>query len=372
MSELWLKDNKVLTLKDVDGVPGDILKIDTPELLPLSLKKSCTWEKFNEWLLQRSIPKDREDLDITESMFGKDWEKNKNYLSLSDQYWIKKRDESWKKINYFTNLYSTDIGDMVFMPWKCLKKKKFNNNSPDLTTNGILKKRWIQDLTSKESYLVKAASKKTKQEPLSEVLVSVLVEQIGVIPSAGYDLHIEGTTMCSKCKNFITENTELVLAKDFYFYEERKEGESVFDHLLKLCEKFDIPDVEKYLEWMVFIDIITGNKDRNLSNIGFIRDISTLKFIGPAPLFDCGNAYNDTKLVNNNVRSQQFGDVEQEIYKKLQKECDFDKVAKDFGYKKIINDYPNITEKKKENLIEAISKKNKSIINTQKLENVER
>ena len=143
MSELFLKEEKVLTLKDIEGVPSEVQKIDNPELLPVCLKNKCTMKEFKQWLERRNIPQNREGLEAMTKEFGKSWLENKNFASLSDHYWIKKRTETWKRTNFFTNIYSKDIGDMAFRPWT-INKKRFDSFSPDLTTNGILKKRWLQ------------------------------------------------------------------------------------------------------------------------------------------------------------------------------------------------------------------------------------
>ena len=41
---------------------------------------------------------------------------------------------------------------------------------------------------------------------------------------------------------------------------------------------------------MRIIDFITDNTDRHLGNFGFIYDVDSLKFIGPAPIFDNGTS----------------------------------------------------------------------------------
>lgn len=360
MSELCLKDEVVLTLKDIEGVPSEIQKIVNPELLPICLKNECTMEQLNKWLESRNMPNNREGLAEVVADFGDKWQINKNFASLNDHYWIKKRSETWKRINFFSNIYSKDIGDIFFTPWTV--NKRIDSFSPDLTTNGLLKKRWLQN-ADKTSSLVKAASIATKQEPLNEVLVSVLVEQLGIecVKSAGYDFHIEGTTMCSISNNFITLDTELVPAHYIYYTEKREESESIYKHLLKMCELYDIPNAEDFINWVIFIDNITGNEDRNLSNIAFLMDVNTRKFIGPSPLFDCGNAYWNTKSVNDAVKSKMFGDVSAQITESLKKKCKFDEIAGNKGYKKIIWDYPCITDIKKENLCEAIEKRNRNL-----------
>lgn len=361
MSELYLKDEKVLTLKDIDGVPSEIQRIDAPELLPVYLQKSCTYIDFKEWMKHRSMPESRENRDLVIAEHGKSWLENKNYASLTDQYWIKKRTETWKKINFFTNTYSKQVGDMFFLPWTIQKQRKYDGNSPDLTTGGTLMKRWGQN-TDKSSYLVKAGSMISHQEPLSEVLVSVMAERLHIVPCVKYDMCIEGVTICCRCDNIANIDTELVPAYHIYNVEEKKDNESVYTHLLKMCEKHDIPDVEEFLDAMICMDRLTGNEDRNLSNIAFLRDSNTMKFLGPAPLFDSGNAFWSVKRINEHIKSKMFGDIEKQVFEKIKKKHDFTPITKNSEFEKVISKYPGITDEKKEQLITAINKRNEKLL----------
>lgn len=357
MSELFLKDEKVMTLKDIDGVPCEIQRVDSPELLPICLESDCSNESFQKWLKYRSIPENREGLKDVIEEHGKTWLDNKNYASLSDHYWIKKRSETYKRVNFFTNVYPKMIGDMFFKPWTLEKQRKYEINSPDLTTGGILMKKWDQN-SDKSSYLVKAGSIESHQEPLSEVLVSVLAEQLKIIPCVKYDMWVEGVTICSKCDNFVTIDTDFVPAYQIYESVKRDDSETIYKHLLKMCEKYDIPGAKEFVDGMIFIDSITGNEDRNLSNFGFLRDIKTMKFIGPAPLFDSGSAYWSTKKINDAVKSKMFGDIESSIMKILKGKVDLSILKNYELFQKLISKYPGITDEKKENLINAIKKRN--------------
>ncbi len=61
-------------------------------------------------------------------------------LSLSDQYWICPKDSNltWEEINFFSNEFSDDIGDVLFGEKE--KANAFNFSSPDNTSDGNLKK----------------------------------------------------------------------------------------------------------------------------------------------------------------------------------------------------------------------------------------
>ncbi len=360
MFDLFLKNEKVLTLKEVEGVPVEIKKIDNKELLPICLQNECTIEKFNDWFEHRSIPKTRDGLKKTINMYGDKWLKNRNYFSLTDQYWIKRTSETWNKTNFFTKSYTTTIGDILFYPEKTfVDPKRIYNVSPDLTTNGVVKKRWKQIHIKEKnfkSYLIKAASERSEQKPLNEVLASRFVERIGKIKSAGYDLYVEQGLLCSICENFIDENTELVTAVQIYNFEKKDNSESILNHILKMCDKFDIPDAEEFIRWMTYIDYYTGNEDRNLSNIGFIRDINTMKFIGPAPLYDCGNAYWCGKTDFKDHKAPFLKEDEKKIIKELSKENTVDLAEEFKKCEEYINNFRYMDEPEKNAMKEHIHK----------------
>ena len=363
MLELCLKDNPVMSLEeDAYSKPTKIIKVINPELLPVGLPKTLTIEDFIGWLKKRSIPPEREGLEEFRARFGDKYLENYRYLSLSDHYWLKRREKSWKSVNFFTKRYSPSLGDIFFHPWT-FQGKKIESNSPELTTSGISKKRWIQD-QNLNSHLIKAASVASKQEPLSEVLASVLIERLEIpgLTSAGYDLHIEGATMCSRCKNFVTPDTELVLASQIYSLEEKRNEDDVYTHLIRMCEAQDIPNAKDFIDNLIFVDKLISNKDRHLGNIGFLRNVNTLKYVGPAPVFDCGASYWSNKK-QENVSPPLFLDREDSIVKEKLKELNLSVVLKMNDYVEMISNYPCIDDYRKNELISNIKNQNNRILN---------
>lgn len=359
MTSLMLKDTEVIRFKGYSVIPSEIGKIITPEALPAQLryKDKLTMDDFNKWFKSRQMPDEREDLAYVLETYGDNW-RDSHYASLTDQYWLKRRDEGWAKVNMFRGNYSLDLGNAFFAPGKISSKIK--GDSPDLTTGGIVKKRWVLNYTTKQSSLVKAASEQTKQEPLNEVLASVLAEQLELPNVVSYDYHIEGTSLCSICKNFVTEDAELVPLSAFYSLIPRKENESVYDHILMMCDKLEIPGAKEHLDMMIFFDKLIHNTDRNLSNIGFLRDSSTFRFIGPAPLYDFAQSYWNRNDIQQG-HSTLFGNVEDKIFDTykhgLTKFCN---VLNSMDYKNVILNYPMISESRKDKLIEGIKLSNLS------------
>ena len=361
MSELYRKNERVLTLKESNGVPCEIVKIHDAGLLPISLRNDCTVENLNKWLSLRSLPQTREGLEELFRTYGNDSFSSKNQASLTDQYWIKKRTETYSRINFFSNQYSSDFGDAVFTPWK-LKKRKLDTFSPDLTTTGLVRKCWRQDQKTKESYMVKAGSTALGQDPLSEVLVSVFLEKTQIIPFIRYDLHIEGMEVCSICKNYITKDTELVPINYIYETKPREKNESVTTHLLKMCELYDIPDAEEFIEQMLFVDRFVGNYDRNLGNIAAVYSVEENRFLSMFPLFDFGNAYYDTAKITKITKSNLFSDREGLCFKKYMNKLNLDVLANDEEIKECIYNYPCMEEERREALYNAIHTRNMKLL----------
>ena len=250
--------------------------------LPIVLQDRLTTNTINDWLSKRIIPEKRDGMTEIRSRFP-GFANFNNMFSLSDQYWFQfNENETWDELNFFTNPYAEDFGKMFFSPWE-VKEENLLLSTPDITTNGVLRKRWIREENG-ESYLIKAGSKFYHQEPLSEVLASITLERLELLPFVKYELAVDGLRLCSKCKNFVNENTEFVPASYIYSKIPRKKDETVYKHLLLMCEKYGIANAQEYINNMITADKIIGNDDRHLGNFGFIRDVETGNIIGFAPI----------------------------------------------------------------------------------------
>jgi hypothetical protein len=94
----------------------------------------------------------------------------------------------------------------------------------------------------------------------------------------------------SLCENFLTADTELVTAWRVLHSRKIENQDSDFTHLLKCCDELGIPNARNKLEMMIIFDYIIANEDRHYTNFGFIRNAETLKWLGVAPMFDCGTS----------------------------------------------------------------------------------
>lgn len=357
MANLYLGFEKVLTLDDREGSPGTLYKIDNPELLPFALRNECTNEAFERWFYGRTIPSNREGLADVIAIYGDRYLKNKNYASLSDNYWIQTRTEAYNKVSYFKNPYGNVIGDMFFAPWQVdIKQNASRVASPDLTTGGRLRKTWKRRADG-TSYLVKACGLTTRQEPLSEVLVSVLLNRIG-IASANYSLCVEGVNICCQCDNFVTEHTNLVTAAELLNYRPNITRKPIYSHLLSICDELGIEGAQEYIDTVILVDYLTFNFDRKLSDIGFLYDFTKRKFMGPAPIYDCAASYWSGGDFDCNMKDYLFHENATEVLCRVKQKVDLTPIGDDY-YSNLILKYPDITEENRERMIKEIEENNR-------------
>lgn len=128
---------------------------------------------------------------------------------LTGQYWIcpKGANIAWDSVNFFTNDFSEDIGDLLFGVNK--EPEPLNFSSPDCTTNGTLKKRW--KALNGGRCLIKGGSNPFHQQPFNEVIALEIMEQLD-IPHVPHTLIWHQGNPYSVCTDFINADTELVSA----------------------------------------------------------------------------------------------------------------------------------------------------------------
>lgn len=269
---------------------------ENEDYAPFGLIKMNEIDKveFNKWWKNRQIPASRKGLKEVlhnSNVYDKDnfdlLDAKAYCLSLSDQYWVKGVDEeiSWESINFFDNEFSEDIGKILFNGGKTALN--LNLNTPDMTSNGNYVKRW--EIIDGERYLLKAGSKIYNQEPFNELIATKLYERLlNKDEYVEYSVIFDDDKAISKCKNFITKDTELVPAWKINEYYEILDGENKYTHYIRCLNNLGIKDAETLTDKMIVCDYIIANKDRHFNNFGVIRDVNTLKFIGVAPIFDNG------------------------------------------------------------------------------------
>lgn len=128
------------------------------------------------------------------------------------------------------------------------------------------------------------------QEPFNEAAATEIQSAFGDLNYVKYDLISEGKEYYSVCGNFVNPSTDFVNAWAVYNTFEKERETSQYEHFLSCCDRLKIPGVREFLDRMLTLDFIIANTDRHFGNFGFLRDVTTLEFIGPAPVFDNGSS----------------------------------------------------------------------------------
>lgn len=243
------------------------------------LPKGLEVENIRNWISGRTVPKNREFVneilkslgDISHPMAIIDVSLG---LSLNDSYWItpERFVGSFEEYNLYDNPFSEALKLVAFTgngePVKGIA------TSPELTTNGMLKKCWHRE--EGRTYLYKGGTfgfANTGLEPYSEYYASQISKRMG-IKSVEYDL--------LKFKHELVSSCELFTSKDIGFVPIWKLTDtSKIDNIVKLYGKQDFAD-------MLTLDAVICNTDRHLGNFGMLVENRTGRVMIPAPIFDNG------------------------------------------------------------------------------------
>ena len=199
------------------------------------------------------------------------------------------------KINFFENRFSDDVGNILFE--QPLNNHKIDMMSPCNTSDGWLKKKW-QILHGKRC-LIKAGSNPYMQEPLNEVVATKLHERLGCKNFVSYSLLWEDRVPYSVCEDFIDTETELVSAVSLNRSLKKRSQHSSYEHFMLASQELGISGMKESIDYMLVFDYLMANTDRHFGNFGAIRNVNTLEWIGPAPIFDSGTSLWHNKLTKS-------------------------------------------------------------------------
>ena len=297
---------------------GKIHDVSRVPLGVMSMKGGIDLSELNEWLKGRSIPASRAGIRDLYKHLGR---KSTEYLilkcyalSLSDHYWLRPLESNinWSDVNFFQNDFSTDMGEMLFGR-EPADKNHINLMSPDNTSEGWLKKKWV--IANGKRKLVKGGSEPWRQEPYNEVIASAIMRRLG-IPCVPYELTFDGGEPLCVCDNFLSVETEFITAWTIFHSQAIKDPYSEYTHFLHCCESLGIFGVQPEIEKMLTLDYIIANEDRHYNNFGFVRNADTLEWVGLAPIFDCGTSlWHNTLDIGGQRKCQPFSQNHEEQFR---------------------------------------------------------
>ncbi len=294
---LMNKHTSVVELS-IDEETASIVKVEkllNPDYLPIGIQITRgipDRKSLNDWWRGRSIPASRsgirEALTILHISYTEQLLTKCYGLSLSDQYWINPIDRplKWENINFFENTFSDDVGNALF--GQAPESGELDLLSPCNTSDGWLKKKW--KILDGERVLIKSGSNPFQQEPLNEAIATSLHKRLNRAAYVPYRLIWENNIPYSVCPNIVTPDTELVSAYSIFKSQKKQNHHSFYEHFLLCCEHLGIQGMKEFLDYLLVFDYLLANTDRHFNNFGCIRNVETLQWQGPAPVFDSGTS----------------------------------------------------------------------------------
>lgn len=294
------KNNPVLEAEYNEASKGftSIYKIIDIKYAPLIIYKELKENKditsiLNDWYKGRGIPLLRDDLDLLLTRLNitsPETLLNKAYaLSLTDQYWVKPSTSNIRHedINFFDHSFKDSEFIEATFGSHSFSNTKISLISPNNTTDGRLKKTWI--IENNIRYLLKGGYKEVGLQPFNEVLATMICEKLG-FNHVPYTLEVINNKIVSKCPCFINKDTELISA--YQILHNNCNKDNPYEDYIHILEEHNISRPREKLENMFILDYLILNEDRHLNNFGIIRDVSSLKWLDIAPIFDNGEALN--------------------------------------------------------------------------------
>lgn len=303
--------NYILKHKDIDVLKfrfnenseiSEVTEILSEKHLPVGVLKNENTsinKAMSSWWEHRRIPASRDKLETGLKLLNisapLELLRKSMGLSLNDHYWIMPENSSlkWHKINYYENDFSEDIGKALFDN-KITVKDKFRINvfSPDNSSDGVLKKKWIIKKNGTRA-LLKGGDIYSPQDAFNEVIAAEIMSRLK-IPHAEYRIIYDkqNQTYCSESPNFTTEKTEFINANHIMQTFSEAGNPDQYENFVLCCEKLGIRRnlFEKDLVHMFLVDFIMANRDRHYRNFGFLRNSETLEWEGLAPVYDTGRS----------------------------------------------------------------------------------
>ena len=262
---------------------------------------------LNGWVARRHIPPARQNLAETlraascnsasELMFAS------LGLNLSDQYWFRPEGTriTWNEVSYFDNTYWERPTIRETSPSKISASEcetdalvvaaapTSSHRGPGASTGGQLAKWW--ERRDGVDYLIKGYGP-LRHEPYAELLASRLYERLldpeDFVP---YTFEQHGGEPYSACPCFVTRETEFVPLCDLELRFGTGYPLSRYANYAAMLERLGIPRARQQLAKMVVCDYLMANTDRHDGNLGVLRNVETLEWVGIAPIFDNGRAF---------------------------------------------------------------------------------
>lgn len=273
---MHMNDEVALFSLDAREYIESVISIDNKELLPCVASDDVKAVKLGlqRWLLLRNLGRTRSDYSPYRKFYGNNLFVSKHKISLYDKYWIKnaekKEDIKWEDIDPLTHWDYEDDSyfSLLFDPEDT---EEVDNESPNLTLPGNEKRFWYK--ISDELGIINGDA----QKDMALYKKAVEAGAYRYVTPRSYTV-IKGTIYSFKPVR-VNEYIERI-PFDVYYDTYADESKSKLENLKTVCEEIGLTDWRDFFSCVIQADKAVGNKERELSELGVLRDVNTLRVVG--------------------------------------------------------------------------------------------
>lgn len=209
----------------------DALIVDA-NLLPMQIRTDNLLASLESFIKNRKVPQNRQFVEkIIETYSQSSKEMLMDYidvslgLSLNDAYWIVPTGSDYKWANF--NLYENEFSQALELASFCGEVQKITGftNSPEFTTQGMLKKCWHRE--NGQIYLYKGSTQEYAnggKEAYSEFYMAQ-VAKVMQFDCVSYDLKLFHNQVVSSCLLFTNDNEGYIPV--YHLLKEHRENNKV-------------------------------------------------------------------------------------------------------------------------------------------------
>ncbi len=278
-----------------------VVDVPSPRHVPIAARAvdgTVTKGRLTRWWQDRAIPVTRDGYDqLRGDLFGTDRMSlldDSHGLSLSDQFWMRPADSgiSWGEVNFFDNDFDGSLGLLTLGSLGSFADRLAGGSlsGPNSSLGGNLRKAW-ERRGDGSTVLVKSGSVPFRQEPVNEVVATMLYERL---LDAGdfvrYDIELRGGRAYSVCEDMVDRDECFIPAWDIINAYKMPGSVSPWMHVVDCYDRLGVDGAERQLSKMLVCDYILANSDRHWNNFGIIFDAETMEAKRVAPIFDSGTS----------------------------------------------------------------------------------
>lgn len=270
---LMHKNDKVATcVFDAMGYLKSVPTIYNKHLLPLCIGDANPMLDLRRWILSRTLATNRKDVASLREFYGSSAFQTSLGTSLFDCYWFANNNhKDWEQENAYDNWdYKKDTLYLMLTNPEALTE--IDTNSPNLTIPGRSQRLWYKE--NNQFYLLHGDAQKEMTDYKKNKDNVILNPR---------DYFILKGTIYAKTKSETNKEIERYSFEDIYNLCQQSDKTKI-QNLQICCEKFGIPEWKNFIYSMCEFDERTENTTRELSEIGVLRNSTTLETIGFAKL----------------------------------------------------------------------------------------